>query len=55
VNRNKQSAAFWTNLGVAQIRTGDVSNGRNSINRAIVLDPGYGPAKEALRTAKPVA
>ncbi len=49
VNRNKRSAVFWTNLGVAQIRTGDVSNGRNSLTRATVLDPSYQPAKDALR------
>lgn len=50
VNRNKQSAEFWTNLGIAQIRTGDVSRGRDSLNRALVLKPGYGPASQALRT-----
>ncbi|MBS1169042.1 MAG: lipoprotein NlpI [Proteobacteria bacterium] len=52
VNRNKQSAEFWTNLGIAQIRTGDVQRGRDSINRAMVLKPGYGPAREALQSAE---
>ena len=51
VNRNKQSAEFWTNLGIAQIRTGDVQRGRESINRALVLKPGYGPARQALSSA----
>ena len=51
VNRNNQSAEFWTNLGIAQIRTGDVQRGRESINRALVLKPGYGPARQALSSA----
>ena len=52
VNRNKQSAEFWTNLGIAQIRTGEVQRGRDSINRALVLKPGYGPARDALRLSE---
>lgn len=47
-NRNSKSVIFWTNLGIAQLKTGNKADGRDSLIRATIIDPTYQPAKRAL-------
>jgi len=45
---NNKNAAAWTGRGLAQEGLGERQKARESLQRALQINPGYAPAKEAL-------